>query len=231
MERPDESVNEKVFKRVVKTFGERPRELAHSKPEVFCDADAFHPSPIQGKHKACAEKRDVLHFRVSFDMGREEAQRVPHSGSEPDGPTERRLEIPHAWQMFVPEVEFDQFLGLVNAGTFAQVHVGTCTTETDAEDAKVGITKLYDPQHGAKHAVQEVNTRPRESFQVRVWRTWVFPRSAIKRMEHRVSPCVPRNAAPRSYQPDRAVAANPIAVSKLEAAVAIGGLPLKNHSG
>ena len=75
MERPDESVNEKVFKRVVKTFGERPGELAHSKPEVFCDAGAFHPSPIQGKHKACAEQRNVLHFRVSFDMGREERPR------------------------------------------------------------------------------------------------------------------------------------------------------------
>jgi hypothetical protein len=97
MERPDESVNEKVFKRVVKTFGERTRELAHSEAEVFCYADAFHPSPIQGKHEACPENRHVLHFRVSFDMGREEAQRVPHSGSEPDGPTERRLEIPHAW--------------------------------------------------------------------------------------------------------------------------------------
>jgi hypothetical protein len=97
MERPEESVDEKVFQRVVKTFGGRTGELAHSKPEVFCDADAFRPSSIQGKHKACAEEGDVLHLRVSFDVGRKKVQGVPHSGSEPDGPTERRLAIPDGW--------------------------------------------------------------------------------------------------------------------------------------
>jgi hypothetical protein len=74
MERPDESVDEKVFKRVVKTFRERTRQLAHSKAKVFRDADAFHPSSIQGKHKACAENGHVLQFRVSLDMGREEVK-------------------------------------------------------------------------------------------------------------------------------------------------------------
>lgn len=231
MKCPDESVDEKIFKRIVKTFQERTRKLAHSKAEVFCDADAFHPSSIQGQHEACAKKGHVLHFRVSFNLGRKKVERVPHSGSEPDGPTERRLAIPHAWQMFVPKVEFDQFLGFMNARTFAQIHVGTCTPERDAEDANFRIAELYNPQHRAEHTVQEVHSGPRKLFQLRGWRTWLFPRSAIKRIGHRVSPCVPRNAAPRSHQPDRAVPANPIAVSKLEAAVAIGGLSLKNHSG
>jgi hypothetical protein len=91
MERPDERVDEKVFERVVKTFGERTGKLAHGEAEVFCYADAFHPSSIQGKHKACMENGHVLQLRVSFDMGREEVRiRALNRTAQPKGDWQSR---------------------------------------------------------------------------------------------------------------------------------------------
>jgi hypothetical protein len=120
--------------------------------------------------------------------------------------------------MFVPEVEFDQFIGFIDARSITKVYVGSCTPECDAEDAKIGIAEFDDPQQGAKGAVQEIYSRPRECFHAPLWRTLLILRTGIRRTTHRILSRCHEMQHRGVISPVRAVPANPIAVCQIQSA-------------
>jgi hypothetical protein len=117
--------------------------------------------------------------------------------------------------MFVPEVEFDQFIGFIDARTITQIHARSCTPECDAEDAKIGVTEFDDPEQGTKGAVQEIHSRPRKRFHAPIWRTWLILRADILRTRHRILPRRREMQHRGVISPVRAVPANPIAVCQI----------------
>lgn len=123
MECPDQCIDEEILQAVVNTFKGPAREPAQIKSEVFCYSCAFHPPAVNGKHHARVECGDVPKTRLLCGMSSEQVKGHAHLRSEADRPPEGRAAVLNTGQVFVPEVEFDQLIRLLDASAVGKFQV------------------------------------------------------------------------------------------------------------